>query len=129
MDSELENQYEFKKTFFSSEKQRILNVFENFLKESVSANKAVQKAAIYLKVSTRSIWRIIKEKRTQKVLSSPKKPPGRSLLLDDFEKNAIRRKVHSFFFRNEVPTLDKLYSEVRSDEDLPKLADLVYIQV
>lgn len=32
---------------------------------------------------------------------------------------AIRRKVHTFFFNNELPTLDKILAAVNDDESLP----------
>lgn len=41
-------------------------------------------------------------------------------MIDDFDKNAIRRKVHQFFFRNEIPTVDSVLREVNADNDLPK---------
>lgn len=40
---------------------------------------------------------------------------------DDFVKSAIRSKVHSFFFKNEPPTLNKVLACVNSDPTLPNL--------
>ncbi|VEN35550.1 unnamed protein product [Callosobruchus maculatus] len=39
--------------------------------------------------------------------------------LDEADKHAIRRKVHEFFFRNEIPTIDKVLEEVNGDTTLP----------
>lgn len=38
---------------------------------------------------------------------------------DDLTLNAIRRKVHEFFFRNEIPTIDKIMVAVNDDPSLP----------
>jgi len=37
------------------------------------------------------------------------------------DKNAIRRKVHSFSFNKELPTLPKLLSAINEDETLPNI--------
>ena len=34
---------------------------------------------------------------------------------DAFDRDAIRRKIHQFYLRKELPTLDKLLGEVRRD--------------
>jgi len=38
---------------------------------------------------------------------------------DDFDKNAIRQKVHSFWLKREIPTLSKMFMAVNEDECLP----------
>ena len=40
-------------------------------------------------------------------------------MLDNFDQTAIQLKVHKFFRRNEVPTIDKLLKEVNDDPRLP----------
>jgi hypothetical protein len=37
-------------------------------------------------------------------------------------KTAVRRKVHGFFFKNELPTIDKVLQCVNSDNDLPNFS-------
>lgn len=39
--------------------------------------------------------------------------------IDDFDKNAVRRKIHQFWFNCELPTLDKMLSVINEDESLP----------
>lgn len=41
---------------------------------------------------------------------------------DDFSKNAVRRHVHSIWFRRETPTVDKIYAAVSSDDSLPPIS-------
>jgi hypothetical protein len=38
--------------------------------------------------------------------------------VDEFERNAIRRKVHDFFFGHELPTIDKVLAAVNEDKVL-----------
>lgn len=38
--------------------------------------------------------------------------------VDDFERNVIRRKVHDFWFRKEIPTLNKILMAVNENPDL-----------
>jgi transposase len=64
----------------------------------------------------------LKEKKTKNYVSAPKKSSGRpAIKLDEDSKYAIRRIVHSFFFKNEPPTLDKVLTAIHADGDLPKL--------
>jgi len=62
-------------------------------------------------------------KRTGKVTSplNQKKRPTVVDKVDDFDKNAIRQKIHAFWFRREIPTLFKILRVVNDDPDLPNL--------
>lgn len=53
----------------------------------------------------------IAEYKTTKCMKSPKRKRqklGMVNKIDDFDKNAIRRKVHSFWLNRELPTLPKI---------------------
>lgn len=39
--------------------------------------------------------------------------------IDDFDKNALRRKVHSFWLKRQIPTLNKILTAVNDDDSLP----------
>lgn len=41
---------------------------------------------------------------------------------DDFQRNAVRRHVHSFWFQKQIPTIDKIYDVVSRDETLPPIS-------
>jgi hypothetical protein len=73
-----------------------------------------------------TVYRIRKEANANSsMLSSPKKCRKRTSIsekYDDFTKSAIRAKVHEFFFRNELPTLNKIQASVNSDPDWPYLS-------
>lgn len=42
--------------------------------------------------------------------------------IDDFDKNAIRQKIHAFWLRREIPTLRKILQTIKDDPDLPNLS-------
>lgn len=77
-------------------------------------------------VSVSSVYRAIKKS----VEVNPKKKKietrGRKKTeVDDDVKYAIRRKIHGFFFRNEIPTIKKIQATIAEDEDMPQLSDKV----
>ena len=73
-------------------------------------------------ICKRSVYNVLKEYKSNKHFSAPKTNQNRKNiidLLDDADKNAIRRKVHAFYFKNELPTIDEVLSEVNNDPQLP----------
>ena len=48
----------------------------------------------------------------------PSKIP-RSGKLDSFDLGVIRRIIHQFYLRNEIPTLEKIFKELRQNMDFP----------
>lgn len=45
------------------------------------------------------------------------------LTFGDFARNAVRRHMHSiFWFRREIPTVNKIYKAVSDDNDLPTVS-------
>ncbi|XP_049771004.1 uncharacterized protein LOC126133111 [Schistocerca cancellata] len=81
----------------------------------------VSKTAAATGVGRSSVYRVISEYRATQSLKSPKKGKLRQKLsesVDDFDRNVILRKVHEFFFRNELPTIDKVLTVVNENADL-----------
>lgn len=84
-------------------KEVILNVY----KYEFQGNPALpladieQRAADKAGVPASSVFKIVKEYKDTHSLSGPKTHRNRKSSLDyvdDFDKNAIRRKIHGFFF-------------------------------
>ncbi|KAE9522234.1 hypothetical protein AGLY_017372 [Aphis glycines] len=42
--------------------------------------------------------------------------------IDDFDKNAIRQKIHGFWYRHKIPTLNKVLVAINEDSSLPTLS-------
>ena len=72
-----------------------------------------------------TIYRTIKEYRQTGTVHPPKHSGGRpslQTLYDERVKFAVRQIVHSFFFKNELPTLDKILAEIKDHSDLPNIS-------
>lgn len=120
--------------FDAQTKQMILNIYKMELLGNptmalcdVSSNVASRTG-----VASRSVRRIVAEYKKNGELSQPKtklKRTGIFEMLDDFDRNLIRRKVHEFFFRNELPTIDKVLMVVNEDNDLPSFKRTTFFKI
>jgi len=71
-----------------------------------------------LGIGQRTAQLTIAEYRNKKTVRSPNKTKIRVTFkekMDNFERDAIRRKVHEFWFRKQLPTLDKILIAVNED--------------
>jgi len=69
-----------------------------------------------------TIQSTIAQYKRSKTVHSPNKTKIRVSTkdkIDDFDRDAIRRKVHNFWFQREIPTLDKILKAINEDSDLP----------
>ncbi|GFW33562.1 DDE_3 domain-containing protein [Trichonephila clavipes] len=111
----------------SGAQKNILNVYFRLREENAqeSLSETVRKVSELTGVSKRTVFRLKKEKKTSSALSSPaKKRPGavaqrgRLVKYDDFTLSCIRRKIHGFFRKNEIPTLPKVLKEIKDDAEI-----------
>ncbi|VVC39707.1 Winged helix-turn-helix DNA-binding domain [Cinara cedri] len=75
-------------------------------------------------VGTTSVQRVLSEYHNTKSIKAPVLKKVRSRLLDEIneiDRNAMRRKVYSFWLNGEFPMLDKIVSAAVDDENLPTL--------
>jgi len=75
-------------------------------------------------IGQRTVQTTLAEYKNKGTVSSPNKKKIRPTILekvDDFDKNAIRQKIHSFWFNREVPTISKMLIAINEDETLPTL--------
>jgi hypothetical protein len=98
----------------------ILSVYkmELQLNPNILIHDIVKTAAYFIGVSECSIYRVIKEYKSTHILKSPQKVKPHKMFsesVDEFERNAIRRKFHDFFFRHELPTIYKVLAAVNED--------------
>nr|CAH7766760.1 unnamed protein product [Callosobruchus chinensis] len=93
----------------------------------VTINEIVQKVADKVGTCRASIFNVLKEYKNSHSFSEPRTNQNRTNqnrtslieLIDDADRHAIRRKVHEFFFRNEIPSIDKVLRVVNEDPHLP----------
>nr|CAH7765939.1 unnamed protein product [Callosobruchus chinensis] len=114
----------FKKRHLSVEVKIILNVYKHELEDSadVTINEIVQKVADKVGTCRASVFNVLKEYKDSHSFSEPRTNQNRTSLIElvnDADRHAFRRKVHEFFFRNEIPSIDKVLRVVNEDPDLP----------
>lgn len=113
-----------KRPFSSTEKTMIWNMYQSMRNATPTAsnNDVLKAVASSVGIHWASVYRIVKEKNDiEGILKSPKKKKIRTKIvdtIDEFTKCAIRRIVHNFFFRNEIPTLDKILKTISDDGTL-----------
>ena len=114
-----------KKRHFSADmKEVILNVFKNESEKDKTSTieEVAVKVADIVGICRASVFNVLREYRMNHTFSEPitrEHRKGIVTSLDEADKHAIRRKVHEFFFRNEIPTIDKVLEEVNGDTTLP----------
>ncbi|XP_031338164.1 uncharacterized protein LOC116167067 [Photinus pyralis] len=114
------------KHFSVEDKTGILNIFKAYAEDNpeVSKTDKVEFTAKAAGVSIPSVYKILREYTEEHELHSPKKYYRPRAILDNIDsgtKSILRRLLHSFFERNEPPTLSKVLAVLHEDEDLPHL--------
>lgn len=75
-------------------------------------------------VGQRTIQTTLSEYKSQGTVSSPSKERFRPTIIekiDEFDKNAIRQKIHNFWRNREIPTIKKMLVAINEDETLPNM--------
>lgn len=95
-----------------SSRQRVLiyNLYSQLRCEH-SKSAAIRITSKQLGISERTVWETVGEMDATGSVSSPTKKRVRETTydrLDEDQKSAIRRHVHSFFLKNELPTCTKI---------------------
>jgi transposase len=106
-----------------NEKIIIINVYNalKFQNHLNSVESLVEMTSNMTGIGKSTIYRLLREKKCGS-LKEPKPAPGRpSVIVDELAKNEIRKKVHAFYFNKEIPTLDKVLANIRSDENVPEM--------
>ena len=107
-------------------KEIVLNVFSRLSQENQkpSVDETVQRTSFLTGVSVSSIYAARNEFRVHGNVKSPAKarPASKGTRVrtnkyPEFILNGIRRKVHDFFRRNEIPTIKKVTAELNKEND------------
>jgi len=73
-------------------------------------------------IGRNSVNSIVSEYKTTGTVTSPNKTRNKKCpfdKIDDLDRNALRQKVHYFWLRKELPTIDKILQAVNDDPALP----------
>lgn len=109
----------------SSEKTTVINIYKLLMKTVTSypyKTDVVNQVSEVMGISKTTVNRFLSEYRKTGKVTSPQKSEASHVVigkLDDFTLTAIKRKVHEFYFNNELPTVDKVLTAVNNDQDLP----------
>lgn len=125
-----------RKNLSSGEKDIINNVYSELKhrNQEMLVNDVVKLCSVFTKVSVRTIYNIIKEKKVTASSSTKNEnneveAKGRKKIqLDDHTKQVIRRTFHSFFFRNEIPNLKKVQVALESVDTIPHISRVVLLR-
>ncbi|KAL4101084.1 hypothetical protein QTP88_021104 [Uroleucon formosanum] len=107
----------------SRQKLMIINLYKTKMLQQpkLTIKEVVKIISKELGIGQRTAQLTIAEYKNEKTVRSPDKTKIRATFkekIDDFERDAIRRKVHEFWFRKQLPTLDKILIAVNEDPDL-----------
>ncbi|KAE9523362.1 hypothetical protein AGLY_016310 [Aphis glycines] len=116
----------------TGQKQIIINLYKDEVNQQLENPESprLNYRQMVLKISKasgigqRTIQTTLAEYKNKGTVSSPNKKKIRPTIIekvDDFDKNAIRQKIHSFWFNREVPTIAKMLTAINEDEQLPSM--------
>ncbi|XP_026818991.1 uncharacterized protein LOC113557623 [Rhopalosiphum maidis] len=108
----------------SGKRQIIINAYKSKMNSDPTKSLRIirQELSKELGIGATTISTTITEyNNTKKVISPCKKRVKTSFLdtFEEFERNVVRRHVHSFWFKREIPTVDKIFQVVSDDDSLP----------
>ncbi|XP_008178574.1 uncharacterized protein LOC103307901 [Acyrthosiphon pisum] len=111
----------------SQQKEMIVNHYKSKVQANpkITIREARTIISKELGIGEKTISNTLKEYRETKTVSSPNKERIHKNVIsktDDFDKYAIRRKIHNLWINRELPTLDKILSVVNEDESLPSFS-------
>ncbi|VVC27951.1 Ribonuclease H-like domain,Winged helix-turn-helix DNA-binding domain [Cinara cedri] len=115
------------KIISSSQRQMIVNLYKAKLVQIPGATirKYRQIISKELGIGEKTVSNTIAEYNNTKTVTSPSKKRIRISfrnVFDEFHRSTIRRHVHSFWFKRQLPTVDKLYRVVSNDNTLPSIS-------
>lgn len=105
----------------------IINAYKSKLEADPkkSLRKLREELSNELGIGATTISQTITHYNKFKIVISPKKKRVRKSIFDtfdDFDRNAVRRHVHNFWFKREIPTVRKIHEVVANDESLPTIS-------
>lgn len=124
-----------RKNLTLEEKKMVINVYEGLRERdpNISTSAAVKLCSFLTKVSETTVYSCLKSKASCEDLSTfpamPKKTRGRKPVeIDNDTRQCIRRIIHSFFLRNEVPSAKKIEMAIAADDSLPSISNYLLLK-
>lgn len=93
----------------------------------LTAKEMIKKISEESGIGQRTVSVTLSEYRNTKTVTSPNKTKIRPKVtdkVDEFDQNAIRQKVHQFWYNHQIPTLNKILTAVNEDDSLPSFSKM-----
>ncbi|KAL4112125.1 hypothetical protein QTP88_015973 [Uroleucon formosanum] len=108
----------------SGQKTMVVNLYKDLKSKDpdMPYKQMMSKISETLGIGLNSVRKIISEYKSTETVASPTKTRNKKCLfdkIDDLDRNALRQKVHSFWLKKELPTIDKILEAVNDDPALP----------
>lgn len=102
----------------------IVNIFKDIKSNSPNMpyKQMITEISQTLGIGHNSVSAIISEYRNTGTVTSPNKSRNKKCLfenIDDLDRNALHQKVHCYWLRKELPTIDKILKAMNYDPALP----------
>ncbi|KAE9525286.1 hypothetical protein AGLY_014354 [Aphis glycines] len=121
-------------------KGKIIYLYEDLLQKQnensdsprLTYRQTIIKLSILLGIGQVTIQRTLSEYRNYGTVSQPNKTKNRPKIvnkIDEFDKNAIRLKIHDFWRNREVPIISKILIAINEDPMLPNLNQRSLVKV
>lgn len=112
----------------SGQKLIIINHYKSVLTNGTNMKfrEMITHISESLGIGYHTVRKTISDYKNSKCVKSPNRKrnkPGVVDKIDDFDKNAIRRKVHTFWLNKELPTLQNILSAINEDDSVPNLKE------
>lgn len=111
----------------SSKRLMIINAYKSKLEADPekSIRTLRQEISKELGIGSTTISKTIMVYNRSKIVISPNRTRVKisaRIIFEEFARNLVRRHVHSFWFKHEIPTVDKIYQAVSNDDSLPPIS-------
>ncbi|KAL6446087.1 hypothetical protein ACFW04_001027 [Cataglyphis niger] len=115
----------------SNQKLIIINLHKKLKKDKphILNKDAITQLAEQTGIGISSIKKTLLEYKHTGAVTSPNKKKHRLTFkekVDEFDKSAIRRKVHEFYINRDLPTFSKVLQAVNIDKDLPNFKRSIF---
>ncbi|XP_003241398.1 uncharacterized protein LOC100568659 [Acyrthosiphon pisum] len=111
----------------SSKRLMIINAYK--AKLEADPEKTIrtlrQEISKELGIGSTTISKTIMVYNRSKIVISPNRTRVKisaRIIFEEFARNLVRRHVHSFWYKREIPTVDKIYQAVSNDDSLPPIS-------
>ncbi|XP_060839202.1 uncharacterized protein LOC132920662 [Rhopalosiphum padi] len=106
-------------------KEMLINIYKNKIKyePNLKFSKLTKELSQETGIGIQTVRKTVRKYWDGQAITAKKRPIRLTLIekIDNFEKCAIRQKIHSFWFRHEIPTSKNILLAINADPNLPSI--------